>query len=275
MSGAKCYVAVDLGATSGRVILGSILDGKLTLEETGRFQTGATKRGDSIRWDFERIFTAIKAGIAQAAKITKHEISSISVDSWGVDFGLIGKDGKLIEEPYHYRDERNAGMMEKALEQYGEKNLYQETGIQFMPFNTLYQLMAIKERTPELLAKTDKIIFMADLVAYYLCGEVFAEYSMASTSQIMNMTEKKWSQKLFDAFDLPMDIMPDIVKSGSVVGKLTDQMSQELGCGNISVWLVLLMIQAQLLPRFLLKAIVGRISQVELGLSLALSLMMR
>jgi len=252
------YIAVDLGAESGRVMLGSVSADKLKLEETHRFNNGPIEENGSLRWDFEHLLSEIKTGIRKAAKQASHKVNGISVDSWGVDFGLIGADGKLLENPYHYRDSRTNGMMEKAFElmdlpreidlnkqscktsdesniSRGKRQIYLNSGIQFMQLNTIYQLLAMRLANSEVLAKTKKLIFMADLVSYYLCGKAFGEYSLASTSQLMDMKTGQWSKEIFSKLSLPMNIMPDIVSPGTVVGKLTKSITEELGCEQIPV----------------------------------------
>ena len=188
------YIAVDLGAESGRVMLGTIVAGKLSLEEVHRFSNGPVDEKGTLRWDFDGLLTEIKKGIGLAAQQAEGEISGIGVDTWGVDFGLIDADGQLIEPPYHYRDSRTNGMMDKAFERIPKRDVYQNTGIQFMQLNSLYQLLAMRLAGSETLAKTDKLIFIADLISYFLCGKVFGEYTLASTSQMMDMTTGKWSE---------------------------------------------------------------------------------
>lgn len=229
------YIAVDLGAESGRVMLGVIVDNRLTLKEIHRFATGASARGDSIRWDVERIFGDIKSGISKAVKAADGEITSIAFDSWGVDFGLIGRDGKLLEEPFHYRDKRNNGMIEEAEKTLSKREIYDSTGTQFMQFNTLFQLLSLKLNRPEMLEKTDKIVMMADLFAYLLCGRAFCEYTLASTSQLLDMSSGKWSKKLLDSYGIRADLLPEIVMPGTTVGKLTAERASELGCGEIPI----------------------------------------
>jgi len=263
------YIAVDLGAESGRVMLGSVSADKLTLEEIHRFNNGPIDENSSLRWDFESLLTEIKIGIRKAVKLVSaktearageasNKVEGIGVDSWGVDFGLIGADGKLIENPYHYRDSRTNGMMEKAFElmslpreidlnkqnyktsnesniSRGKRQIYENSGIQFMQLNSVYQLLAMRLANSNTLAKTKKLIFMADLFSYYLCGRAFSEYSLASTSQLMDMRTGKWSREIFSKLSLPIDIMPDIVPPGKVVGKLTKPIADELGCKQIPV----------------------------------------
>lgn len=235
MADTKQYIAVDLGAESGRVMLGTICDSKLKLDQIHRFGNGPVKQDGSLRWDFGKLFSNIKDGIAKAVKAADGQVCGIGVDSWGVDFGLIDENGKLIENPYHYRDSRTDEMMDKAFQIMGKRDVYDNTGIQFMQLNTVYQLLATKTFRPELLEKASKLIFMADLVSYHLCGEVFAEYSLASTSQLMDMRTKQWSKEIFDKLSLPMELMPKVVAPGTVVSKLKDELAKEFGCEPIDI----------------------------------------
>ncbi|HBG27348.1 MAG: hypothetical protein A2Y10_13660 [Planctomycetes bacterium GWF2_41_51] len=229
------YIAVDLGAESGRVMLGEITNDKLRLAEIHRFPNGPIQQDDFLRWDFEKLFSEIKTGIAAAIKQANGQISGIAVDSWGVDFGLIGDDGKLLENPYHYRDARTNGIMEKVFDIVPKREVYENTGIQFMQLNTIFQLFAAKLQNPHILKKTRKLIFMADLVSYFLCGNSFAEYTLASTSQLMNMKTGKWSNEIFDKLSLPIEIMPQIVKPASKVGKLKPELCKEFNCQPIDI----------------------------------------
>jgi sugar (pentulose or hexulose) kinase len=235
MAEAKKYIAVDLGAESGRVMLGSVSADKLALEEVHRFGNGPIEEAGTLRWDFERLLSEIKTGIGKAVKQAVGDISGIGVDSWGVDFGLLDADGKLIEKPYHYRDSRTNAMMDKAFELMDKRKIYESTGIQFMQLNSLYQVLAMRLANSEALAKTKQLIFIGDLFSYFLCGQAFGEYSLASTSQMMDMKTGQWSKAIFDELSLPIDIMPDIVETGTVVGKLTKQIADEFGCDQIPV----------------------------------------
>jgi sugar (pentulose or hexulose) kinase len=235
MAEVKTYIAVDLGAESGRVMLGSVSADKLTLEEIHRFSNGPVEEAGTLRWDFEGLLSEIKTGIGKAAKQASGDISGIGVDSWGVDFGLLDTDEKLIESPYHYRDSRTNEMLDKAFELMGKREIYENTGIQFMQLNSLYQVLAMRLGNSDALSKTKQLIFIGDLFSYFLCGEAFGEYSLASTSQMMDMKTGQWSKPIFDKLSLPIDIMPDIVETGTVVGQLTEPIAQELGCERIPV----------------------------------------
>jgi len=231
----KQYIAVDLGAESGRVMLGSASADKLSLEEIHRFDNEPIEENGSLRWDFETLFAQIKTGIGRAVKKAKTQVRGIGIDSWGVDFGLIGSDGKLIENPYHYRDRRTDGMMEKAFELMGKREIYENTGLQFLQFNTIYQLLAMRLKNSTVLANAEKLLFIADLFAYYLCGRAYGEYTLASTSQLMNVRTARWCSDIFQKLSLPIDIMPDVVGAGTVVGQLSAEVRSELGCGPVPI----------------------------------------
>jgi sugar (pentulose or hexulose) kinase len=235
MAEVKKYIAVDLGAESGRVMVGSVSADKIDLEEIHRFGNGPIEEAGSLRWDFDKLFSEVKIGIGKAAKAAGAQVCGIGVDSWGVDFGLLDADGKLIENPYHYRDSRTNGMPEKAFELMGKREIYESTGLQFLQFNSLYQLLAMRLNNSPVLAKTKNLVFIADLFSYYLCGEIFGEYSLASTSQFMDMKTGQWSKEILDGLSLPMDIMPNVVEPGTVVGRLSAETANELGCGSIPV----------------------------------------
>jgi rhamnulokinase len=228
------YVAVDLGAESGRVMLAELDKGKLTLREMHRFANGPVEQDGALHWDFDKLMAEITTGIGKAAKACK-DIKSIGVDTWGVDFGLLDKSGKLLENPYHYRDSRNNGMMEKVFAIAGKDKVYMQTGIQFMQFNSLYQLFAYKTQKPQLVAKADKLLFMPDLITYALTGFVGAEYTIASTSQMMDMNTGKWADGLLKALDLPKGILPQVVMPGAKAGVLKKELAEKLGCGQIPV----------------------------------------
>ena len=229
------YIAVDLGASSGRVVLGELNGDKIVLDEIHRFENGPTEENGSLRWDFTKLFSSIKTGIKKAIRKADGEVEAIGVDGWGVDFGLLDAKGKLLENPYHYRDSRTDGMMEKAFELMPKESIYNATGIQFMQLNTIYQLLSMRLACSEISQKVDRILFIADLVAYYLCGAEFAEYTLASTSQLMDMKTGEWSKEIFDKLSLTLGMMPKVVAPGTVVGQLKDDVAEEFGCGKIPI----------------------------------------
>ena len=235
MAEVRKYIAVDLGAESGRVMLGSVSADELVLEEIHRFNNGPIEEGGSLRWDFNRLLSEVKTGISKAVKTARAQVWGIGIDSWGVDFGLLDADGKLIENPYHYRDSQTNGMMEKAFELMSKREIYENTGVQFMQFNSVYQLLAMRLNNSIALAKAKSLVFIADLFSYYLCGKIFGEYSLASTSQFMDMRTGQWSREVLDKLSLPIGILPKIVRPGIVVGQLGARVGSGLGCGPIPV----------------------------------------
>jgi sugar (pentulose or hexulose) kinase len=235
MKRGRQYIAVDLGAESGRVMLGTVLGNKLGLKEVYRFSNGPIEEDLSLRWDFDKLFSEVKTGIAKAIKQSNGVISGIGVDSWGVDYGLLDQDGRLIENPYHYRDSRTDRIPEKAFELMDKRDIYENSGVQFMQINTVYQLLSMRLTNPKVLAKAKKLLFIADLVSYFLCDRGYAEYSLASTSGLMDMRTGQWSKKIFEKLDLPMEIVPEVVKPGTVVGELKNELCREFGCKPINI----------------------------------------
>jgi rhamnulokinase len=232
---AKRYIAVDLGAESGKVFLGNLSDDKVVLEEVHRFGNEPIEQDGSLRWDFERLFSEVKAGIEKAFEKSGGQVLGIGVDSWGVDFGLLDEEGRLIENPYHYRDGRTDGVMEKAFKLMPKRQIYENSGLQFLQFNTIYQLLAMRPANSQALSRAKKLLFMADLISYFLTGRAFAEYTLASTSQLMDMRTGRWSEKIFESMKLPFEIMPDIVKPGTVAGRLKRELADEIGCDVMPV----------------------------------------
>ena len=235
MSDKRNYIAVDLGAESGRLMLGTLSGNKLELKEAHRFSNGPLEQGGSLRWDFPRLMMEIRRGLRECAAMADGEIAGIGVDSWGVDFGLLDADGKLIENPYHYRDGRTEGMFEEAFKRVPKREIYEATGLQFMRLNTLYQVLAMRLSGDPALEKADKLMFMADLVSHELSGKIFAEYSLASTSQMMNMRTGEWSRELLDRLDLPSKILPGVVPSGTVLAPLAEDIAAEAGMNRAPV----------------------------------------
>ncbi len=228
----KCYLAVDLGASSGRVLAGLVENGKLELIEMHRFWNGAVEHEDGLHWGIDQLFAEIKTGLKKGFETYGDAVQSIGVDTWGVDYGLLDADGKLINAPFQYRDSRNDGMMELAFSKMPKEEIYNRTGLQFMSFNTAFQLCAEQKR-PEF-KQAEKMLFMPDLFSYWLTGKTVAEYSIASTSQLLDAKKRDWDFELIETLGLPKKIFGDIVQPGTVIGRLTAEMEQELG-GNADV----------------------------------------
>ncbi len=234
MSESRHYVAVDLGAESGRVMLATCTQENLAIEELHRFPNGPMEQDGSLRWDFPRLMSEIKTGLKKAFALGK-PITSIGVDTWGVDFGLLDASGTLLENPYHYRDSRNNGMIEAASDLLPRDQIYANTGIQFMVFNSVFQLLATKQQRPELLDKAAHLVFMPNLIMYELCGEIQAEYTIASTSQMVDMNTGQWSAAVLDALGLPKQILPPIVHPGTIAGCLKEDLARELGGQSVPI----------------------------------------
>lgn len=222
------YLALDLGAGSGRAIVGRIKDGKLEMEEILRFDNQPVKLGDTIYWDFPALFSNVKKGIALAVK-KGYKLRGIGVDTWGVDFGMIDTQGRLLSNPVTYRDRRTEGQSNVVLKLTTREDLYDITGIQLMEINTLFQVFKLSSDRDPAYEISDKILFTPDLINYFLTGEVANEYTIASTSQMMNATTKDWSKRIFDWMGFERKVMGNIVMPGKVIGELTDEVALETG----------------------------------------------
>ncbi len=222
------YLACDLGAESGRVILGRLAGGKVTLEEIHRFPNGAVKIAGSLRWDVLRIFDELKYGLRQLAARCL-AVESFSVDSWGLDYVLSGAGQPMLALPYHYRDARTDRTYAAALKSPGAELIFAETGIQFMPVNTLYHLLAEQENSPRVLEIAERFLTIADYLHFLFCGVAVIEESLASTTQLYNPVTRAWSERLIAEFALPRKIFPPIVPSGTRLGALLPEIAAELG----------------------------------------------
>ena len=231
---ATYYIACDLGAESGRVMLGALESGKLMLEEIHRFPNITIKLGRSIRWDILRTFDELKKGLSKIAE-RGISVSSLSVDSWGVDYVWSGLGQDMLSPAYIYRDSRTDSTFEKALATVGREKIFSETGIQFMALNTLYQLMADMETSPELAKQAEGFLCIADYLNFLFSGVRKAEESLASTTQIYNPATRAWSDVLISEFGFPKSSFPGIVPSGTVLGPLTDAVAEETGLRGVNV----------------------------------------
>ena len=229
----KRVLAFDFGASSGRAIIGCFDGDKITLEEVHRFSNDPVSVGGTVYWDVLRLFYEIKQGIIKA-KIAGG-FDSIGIDTWGVDFGLIDSEGKLMENPVHYRDARTAGLVDEAFKTMPKEKLYGITGIQFMELNTLFQLIALKKYRPWMLERADKMLFMPDLFGYMLTGKMCAEYSIASTSQLIDLDKRMWSKEILDAFGIKESVFAPLVQPGTVLGELSKEVCEECGVDPVPV----------------------------------------
>jgi len=228
----KNYIAIDLGASSGRVMLGRWDGRSLGLEELHRFPNEAVRVNGTLHWDILRLLHEIKLGLSKAAQ---HEIDAIGIDTWGVDFGLLDRRGRLLENPVHYRDCRTEGVAEEVDKLIPPRELYEETGLQRMPFNTIYQLYALKLQRPEVLENAGELLFLPDLLGYFLTGRMATERSIARTSQLLDIRSGEWSPRIFDALELPRELFGEIVPSGTALGALLPDIQEETGLGAVPV----------------------------------------
>ena len=226
-------LAFDFGASGGRAIIGSFDGKKITLNEVHRFSNDPVQVGGTVYWDVLRLFYEIKQGIVKAKLAGGFD--SIGIDTWGVDFGLIDKEGCLIENPIHYRDKRTVGMIGEAEKIIPRERLYELTGIQFMELNTLFQLISLKKNRPHVLERADKLLFMPDLFAYMLTGKKCAEYSIASTSQLIDIKTRTWSAEILDAYGIPESLFAPLVEPGTVLGELSPEVCEECGVDPVPV----------------------------------------
>jgi len=228
------YIACDLGAESGRVMLGTLADGKLTLVELHRFPNSPVNIGGTLRWDVLRIFEELKTGLQKVAARGVAP-SSLSTDSWGVDYVLLRGAEPLLTAPFHYRDARTDGGLERAFAEVPAEDIFRETGIQFMTLNTLFQLLADRDQRPDVLKFADRFLNIGDYLNYLFSGVARAEASLASTTQIYNTKKHRWSKELIRRFKLPKKIFPEIVPSGTVLGPLLPALTAQTGLSGVQV----------------------------------------
>lgn len=229
------YIAVDLGAESGRVCVVTLDDRGFALQEIHRFANGGVQVGGSLHWDVLYLWQEIKRGLRMAAEQVG-AIRSVAVDTWGIDFALLDRAGKLVGNPYCYRDARTAGMMERALARVPRQEIYQQSGgIQFLSINTLYQLLAMVEQRDPALDVAATFLMMPDLFHYWLSGRKACEFTNATTTQFYQATQGNWANDLLTALHIPTHLFPEVVMPGTVLGELSAAVAEETGLGSIPV----------------------------------------
>ncbi len=222
----KKVLAIDLGASSGRGIIAKIEDGKINLKEIHRFQNNGVWAGNDFLWDVLHLLDEIKQAIVKANNDGGFDL--IGIDTWGVDYALLDSDGALLTNPVHYRDVRNATGRKEASEVMDIKEIYKKTGIQILDFNTLFQLVYEKNHKNHILENAKTFLFMPDLLNYFLTGVAKNEYTIASTSQMLNPYTKNWDFDLLEKFGINTDIFCDIIMPGKKIGQLSDKVCEEL-----------------------------------------------
>ena len=228
------FFAVDLGATSGRTILGTIVNGKLEQRELTRFPNNMIEVGGHFFWDIYALYNEIIRGLKMVAD-EKMEITSIGIDTWGCDFVMVGKDGGVLRNPYSYRDPHTDGAMEEYFKLVPKKKVYEKTGIQFMQFNSLFQLATLRRNHDSALEGAEKILFIPDALMYMLTGEAVCEYTVLSTSQMLNPFTKRIDQELIEAIGLKESQFGRYVNPSEQVGVLTPEVQKMTGLGAVPV----------------------------------------
>jgi len=233
MAAGRNFLAFDLGAESGRAVLGTLENGRLALEEKHRFANPTGRMNGHLHWNLLAQWEELKTGLKNVAG--GPPLSGIGVDTWGVDFGLIGRVGNVLGNPFHYRDARTDGMMERTFKKVSREQIFEATGIQFMQLNTLYQLVAMREANSQALEVAETLLFMPDLFNFLFTGVRKSEFSIATTSQFYDPRKRDWARAMLEQLGIPTRILPQVVPSGTVLGPLTKDVADECGVGPIPV----------------------------------------
>jgi rhamnulokinase len=231
----RVFLAVDLGAESGRVIAGRLDHGRVSLDELHRFANGPVALAGTRRWDVLRLWSDIQEGLAVAAKKYGPAIVSVGVDTWGVDYVLLSERNEILGQPFNYRDPRTNGVMEQAFTKVPRADIFRQTGLQFMEINTLYQLVAMQLQDPKLLAMADRFLMMPDFFHWLLCGSRVVEFTNATTTQFYHATNRGWATELLRRFDIPAHIFPEVVPPGTKLGRLREEVATRTGLERIEV----------------------------------------
>jgi rhamnulokinase len=232
---ARCYLGVDLGASSGRVVAGLFDGRKIELKELHRFSNGPVNVAGSLRWDVLRLWSGIQDGLTKAKQEFGSDIASIGVDTWGVDYVLLSKTGEILGQPYNYRDPRTDGIMEKAFQRVSREDIFSSTGLQFMQINTLYQLIAMRESNPQLLDMADRFLMMPDFFNWCLSGSQVVEFTNATTSQCYDPNTRDWSYDLLGKFEIPTEMFGEVVTPGTKLGQLRQDVAERTGLPRLDV----------------------------------------
>jgi rhamnulokinase len=228
------YLAIDLGAESGRAMVASLDGDQLTLNEVHRFGNGPVRLPDGIHWDVLRLWGEIKIGIAAAIKSGANPVG-IGIDTWGVDFALLDKNNTLLGNPFHYRDARTDGMVDAAFLRMPRAEIFSRTGIQFMQLNTLYQLLSMAIAQSPFLEIAQTFVTVPDLLNYWLSGKITNEFTIATTTQCLNPLTRDWARDMLDTFGIPSRLFGPVSAPGTIIGALLPDVAQETGAGPISV----------------------------------------
>lgn len=229
------FLALDLGAESGRAVVGFFDGERIRLEEAHRFPNGPLQVGHRLYWNVLELFSQMKSGIAKAAESYGKDFAGMGIDTWGVDFGLFTSDGELLSNPRHYRDPRTDGIMEEVFRIIPRSEVFEATGIQFMQLNTLYQLFAMVRQQSPLLQCAGTLLMMPDIFNYWFTGTKASEFSEATTSQFYNPRKGRWATEILDRLGIPTHFLPEIIQPGDSLGPIVEDISNELGVSRIPV----------------------------------------
>ena len=229
------FLAFDLGAESGRAVVGHLDAGGLRLEEIHRFANGPVRVLDGLHWDVLRLWAEVKRGLGLAVQAHGADLLSVGLDTWGVDFGLLAADGTLLGNPYHYRDSRTDGMLERAFQVVPRAEIYERTGIQFMQINSLYQVLAMAQAGSPLLDAAETFLNMPDLFNYWLSGRQASEFTIATTSQCYDPRAGDWAREMLERLGIPAHIFGQIVAPGTVLAELRPALQEEVGSPALRV----------------------------------------
>lgn len=231
----KTYLAVDLGAESGRVMGGRFDGSTVALEQFHRFPNGPVSLGGTLRWNLTGLWSEIQNGLREAAAQLKGSAVSVGVDTWGVDFVLLNRNDELLGQPWNYRDSRTDGMLQKAFARVPKADIFAATGLQFMSINSLYQLLAMCERDPELVAQAQRFLMVPDFFHWCLSGSRVVEFTNATTSQMLDAQSRDWAFDLLRQFEIPTDMFPEVVLPGTSLGTLRSEIGDSTGLGKLNV----------------------------------------
>ncbi len=231
----RCYLGVDLGAESGRVVAGLFDGERVRLEEQHRFPNTPVSVGGTLRWNVLSLWSEIQTGLAKSALALGDQITSVGVDTWGVDYVLLSKRNEFLGQPWHYRDPRTNGFLNKATSRIPRAEIFRQTGLQFMEINTLYQLLAMQEQDPDFLAEANLFLMMPDFFHWCLSGSRVVEFTNATTTQCFHATERNWAWDMLRGFDLPTGMFPEVVLPGTKLGSLRGEIAERTGLGKIDV----------------------------------------
>lgn len=231
----NCFLAVDLGAESGRLIAGFFDGRKIRLEELHRFSNGPVSVAETLRWDVLRLWSEIQAGLTKAGSRCGSSIVSIGVDTWGVDYVLLTKTGEMLGQPFHYRDPRTRGVMEQTFGRVPRSEIFAQTGLQFLELNTLYQLVAMQQSNAALMNLADKLLMIPDYFHWLLSGSRVVEFTNATTTQCFHPVQRTWAGELLRKLELPTAMFPEVVEPGTKLGKLRDDVARRAGLPRLDV----------------------------------------